>query len=186
MDTPIQEDMEALVESQIGRLYWLRPLATGSQDESEMEQSPKHYVEVFNRKASPLALRIKASKVVSTIFDSLSRPDEGAAILKQAINLLPALKLRYLYASDQQEVLKQANGLSSKAAAMALMSAAGGHQALAILERGRGIIFGLLTETRMDMSMFDPQTASELLEARRAICALRSVTLKPSPFDSLR
>ncbi|KAI9767482.1 MAG: hypothetical protein M1839_004493 [Geoglossum umbratile] len=129
------------------------------------------FTECFRSPNSAPSYRIQGAQQAAVILDSLSRSQEAAEILKEAIDLFPVLSPRSLPRSDQQHVLGQIAGIASMAAAMALKSGYGYYDALMLLERGRGIIASLSMETRMDMSMLKSEVAFEFLTAREKLDA---------------
>ncbi|KAI9736711.1 MAG: hypothetical protein M1834_000915 [Cirrosporium novae-zelandiae] len=100
-----------------------------------------------------------------TPFDHPRRPGELSALfgvqlnweksysfLQTAVELLPAISPRSLQHTDKQNVLAEFAGLASTAAATAINARKEAHHALELLELGRGVIAGLLLETRTDIS----------------------------------
>ncbi|XEV01596.1 hypothetical protein FSHL1_006883 [Fusarium sambucinum] len=183
-EEPDGTDMDSLVLYQLGVCHKIRFIGSEFPEQSDNEISLSYFIKCFNERSSPILGRIEAADQASRILDVLSRPGEAAELLGKAIDLLSALNLRSLSAVDQQQVLQRTSGIASMAAAMLLNSSSDCQGALALLERGRGIMFGLLTETRMDMSILGPDLASELLDARQTVSSLQSAS-KPSPMADM-
>jgi tetratricopeptide (TPR) repeat protein len=100
----------------------------------------------------------------------------AAQYLKSAIELLPLIAPHSLSLDDLEYVLQHVAGLSSLAAA-ALLSAGKEcpHKALATIELGRGIISGLITDTRMNVSELkekDPELHAEYMGLRNGVSAV--------------
>ncbi|KAJ3538765.1 hypothetical protein NM208_g4680 [Fusarium decemcellulare] len=162
----------------LGTAYRYRSLITKNAEDEE--RALELFTGCLNSHTALPLRRIDGAVQAAKIRSSLSQPAEAAEVLKQAIDLLPALSLRSLPTLDQQQVVRNITGVASMAAAMALMAKSGPFHALMLLESGRNIIASLLTETRMDMSMLHPDLASELSEARHEVARLQSVTQDPS------
>ncbi|KAF9767352.1 hypothetical protein IL306_000094 [Fusarium sp. DS 682] len=170
------EHLDAAMRFQLGTSYRARYELNENPDPADRQQALGLFQECFGKYLSPPLDRIEGAMQAADLLNSMSRPQEAADILKQAMSLLPALSLRSLATQDQQQVLRKIVGLASMTAAMALQSASDLYDALLLLESGRGVIASLLNETRMDMSMLEADVASELLEARHAVSALQSAS----------
>ncbi|KAF9776989.1 hypothetical protein IL306_004745 [Fusarium sp. DS 682] len=173
-------DLRGMILYELGKDYQTRLMCAKTQDPLDAQRALDCFLECFHQQTASLAVRIRAAEQAARTADCLSRSDEALSILKQAIDLLPALNLRSLSTQDQQEMLKTATGLASMATAMEFKCDPQSDEAFRILERGRGIISSLLSEERMMMSMLDPDLASEFLEAKRAVSTLQSTTSGPS------
>ncbi|CUS11103.1 unnamed protein product, partial [Tuber aestivum] len=89
---------------------------------------------------------------------------ESISILEDAVNLIPSVDLRFLKRDDQQHMLSKISGLASIAASVALQAGRSAYDGLKILELGRGIIMGILIDSRSDVS--DLKTDHPLTFAR--------------------
>ncbi|KAL5317334.1 hypothetical protein ACEPPN_014429 [Leptodophora sp. 'Broadleaf-Isolate-01'] len=167
MDT--EHRFRAVTLLNLGISYLCRSELTENPLPTDQEEAMRSFVECFRSPKSAPSYRIQGARQAAVILDSLSRSHEAAEILKDAIDLFPALSPRSLSRSDQQHILGQIAGIASMAAAMALKSGYGYYAALMLLERGRGIIASLLMETRMDMSALDSKLAFEFLKAREKL-----------------
>jgi hypothetical protein len=110
--------------------------------------------------------------------------------LQQAMDLMPLVARQYLSIDDLEYVLKQVSGLSSlTAATMLTAGTACPHSALAAMELGRGVIYGLITSTRADISglkQSNPELHAEYAGLRSGISgATGKMTVMPFP-DILR
>jgi hypothetical protein len=104
---------------------------------------------------------------------------EAAAIAKEAVQLLPAIKTRALSRQDQQTVLAEFSGLAAEACALRLeigqASGDGSHDntegAVEMLEAGCGALLSLALEDRADTSRLAavyPEHATRLDSCRAA------------------
>ncbi|KAL1792224.1 hypothetical protein ACET3X_009975 [Alternaria dauci] len=81
-----------------------------------------------------------------------SRGSEAHTVLEQAVRNLSLVSPRFLNNTDKQDQLGEFEGLASMAATAALEAGKTPCQALELLEMGRGVISGLLMDTRTDIS----------------------------------
>ncbi|KAI0804900.1 CHAT domain-containing protein [Xylaria sp. FL0064] len=125
-----------------------------------------------------------------------SRSDwEGSShLLQQAIETLPDISPRWLKDTDKQHMLVDFAGLASAATATALNAGKDAHNALQLLELGRGVITSLLIETRGNISNLKqkhPRLAKEFISLRDEIdspgsdLSFSSSTNKVSSWESL-
>ncbi|KAK6533671.1 hypothetical protein TWF694_002604 [Orbilia ellipsospora] len=146
----------------------------------------KCYIEAFHSRGSAPSMRIQGAMAAATILEPSSGSSEAAKILEDAIDLLPTIAARSLSPSDQQNVLGAISGLSTNAAILAIQAGYDHYKAITLLERGRGIIAEILTESRMDMldmSMLEPGAAVEYQEARKKLNVLQIASAQQSLDD---
>ncbi|PVH70534.1 hypothetical protein DL98DRAFT_564136 [Cadophora sp. DSE1049] len=93
-----------------------------------------------DRDHAPPSDRIRAARCAADFLMSQSEWEESSTLLRDAVELLPA------------HMLIDFAGLASTAAASALSAGKEPHQALEVLELGRGVIAGLLLELRTDLT----------------------------------
>ncbi|KAF0637815.1 hypothetical protein FPSE5266_20279 [Fusarium pseudograminearum] len=182
-DQALIPDLRGLTHYQLGTCYYMRYVYADVRDEFDLNHTMDCFLECFQNKAATLLLRIRSAANAARASDGLSFTNKALDILREAINLLPALNLRSLSVDDQQRVLESAAGLSSLATAMELKHNPMSTEALRILERGRGIISHLLTEERTMLTMLDPKLALEFTEAKNIISKMQPTRLARS--DSL-
>ncbi|MFE9612226.1 CHAT domain-containing protein [Streptomyces sp. NPDC006012] len=133
---------------------------------------------VYRTAHFPLPERIRAAETAGRT--ALTRGDwaDAAAHFEAAVDLLPRLVGHRLARSDRELLIADQPLLASQAAACAL------HlddplRALDLLERGRGILLGQLTETRRDLSDLHrqaPQLAAEFSRLGEAMTTLGAST----------
>lgn len=98
------------------------------------------------------SIRISLGRQAGRLLYFQSKWEESSAFLRDCVQLLPAVSPRLLQHTDKEELLSKFAGLASDAAAAALNVGSSAYQALRLLELGRGVIAGLLLETRTDIS----------------------------------
>ncbi|MEV8017511.1 CHAT domain-containing protein [Streptomyces sp. NPDC086554] len=143
---------------------------------------------VYGTPHYPLPERINAAKAAGGLAASLGDWEGAAADYEAAVDLLPRLVGHRLARSDGELLLADEFLLASQAAASALQLG-DPHRALDLLERGRGILLGQLTETRRDLSDLRrqaPELAAEFNRLGEAMTALgantdRTSTQVPGP-----
>lgn len=79
--------------------------------------------------------------------------DESARTFQEALNLLPKVALRTSSRRDLQHNLRNLSGSASLAASVFLKAGRSPLEALQILEQGRGVIAGLVIDSRSDVFM---------------------------------
>lgn len=124
------------------------------------------YKEGWNCPSAAPSIHVRLAQQAAGILASQSNWDESSQLLKEAVNLLPVVSLRSLQNTDKQHMLTDFAGLASIAAATALNAGRGANDALRLLERGRGVIAGLLVEMREDISVLEdkhPGLADEFI-----------------------
>jgi tetratricopeptide (TPR) repeat protein len=113
--------------------------------------------------------RIQAAQNAAKILASQFDWKKSSSLLQAALELLPAVNLRYLQHTDKQHILQEFAGLASMATAAALNSEKKPYRALQLLESGRGMIASLLMEMRGDISDLEqqyPKLANEFASLR--------------------
>ena len=107
--------------------------------------------------------RVDAARQAVRLLKQRGQWSEAAKLSKEAIDLLPIMNNRSLDRQDQQYVLSKFSGLVSDACSLSLQIGEDAEEALKLLERGRGVIMGLLIEDRSDISLvraLHPQQAA--------------------------
>ena len=78
----------------------------------------------------------------------------------EVMSLIPSIAPRSLANSDKQHQLRDLVGFASDAAASALMAGRSAYEAIQLLELGRGVIIGSLSDIRSDLSGLQQQHPS--------------------------
>jgi hypothetical protein len=110
------------------------------------------YAEASRCIGSPPFHRIRLAWPAARINALRSEWDEAYHLLREAVLLLPTLSPRSLQQTDMQHMLSSTSGLATHAAAMAFNAGKDVLEALSIIELGRGVMAGLLIDTRGDLS----------------------------------
>ncbi|KAJ5804819.1 hypothetical protein N7474_010706 [Penicillium riverlandense] len=129
----------------------------------DLEEAIQVSRQAVQTKSAPPLPRITAALL--TVRLMLKREDHhgGYALSVQAIDLLQLVYKRSLTIQDRQYVISHSSGLATYACALALQTGQSLFKALALLERGRGIILSLLIDDRSD--------TSQLKRAHPILCA---------------
>jgi hypothetical protein len=111
---------------------------------------------------APPLVRIRVAIQTIQLLRNQGKYDSAYTLSKEAIDLLPLVQNRSLSIQDQQYVVSHFSGLAADACSLALQVGEGPSKALELLERGRGVILGLL--------MDDRSNTSELRAANLTLC----------------
>ncbi|MFE2101176.1 CHAT domain-containing protein [Streptomyces sp. NPDC059468] len=126
--------------------------------------------------------RIEAARAAGGLAAGLGDWEGAAAHYESAVDLLPLLVGHRLARSDRELLLADEFLLASQAAACALQLG-DPEKALDLLERGRGILLGQLTETRRDLTDLRrqaPELAAEFSRLGEAMTSLGASTDRAS------
>ncbi|MFL4908780.1 CHAT domain-containing protein [Streptomyces sp. MMS24-I2-30] len=129
---------------------------------------------VYRTTHFPLPERIAAAESAGRTAVTRGDWEDAAAHFEAAVDLLPRLVGHRLARSDRELLIADQPLLASQAAACALQLG-DPHRALDLLERGRGILLGQLTETRRDLSDLRrqaPELAAEFSRLGEAMTTL--------------
>jgi CHAT domain-containing protein len=131
---------------------WYSERYKENQDDEDMQKALSSYQDGLASKNIQPRWRLHASRRIADILFEQSKWSEAYDVLEQAIKGLPLVSPRFLENTDKQDQLAEFEGLASMAAVAALNVGKTPHQALELLEMGRGVISGLLMDTRTDVS----------------------------------
>ncbi|MFE1312605.1 CHAT domain-containing protein [Streptomyces sp. NPDC058755] len=160
--------------------------------DDDTEQSAADVLElrrkVYRTPHFSLPDRIEAAKTAGGLAAGVGDWEAAAAHYEAAVDLLPLLVGHRLARSDRELLLADEFLLASQAAACALQLG-DSERALDLLERGRGILLGQLTETRRDLTDLRrqaPEMADEFARLSEAMTSLgantdRASTHAPGP-----
>ncbi|RFN54737.1 hypothetical protein FIE12Z_971 [Fusarium flagelliforme] len=113
--------------------------------------------------------RVILARRAGTIHASCLSWNKASIVFEKAVDLLPSVSLRSLKHTDKQDMLGQCFGLASDAAAASLNAGNSPYHALQLLERGRGVIAGILMDMRgdpADLQREHPDLAEKLITLR--------------------
>ncbi|KAK1993567.1 hypothetical protein LX36DRAFT_729603 [Colletotrichum falcatum] len=103
-------------------------------------------------KICTISERIRAGRSLLSLPNIFQDIQGAYAVAEIAVNLIPLLSSFSLHSADKQYQLRQAVGMASVAAAVALHAGQGPIAALELLETGRGVLAGSLQNIRTDLS----------------------------------
>ncbi|KAK2050996.1 hypothetical protein LY76DRAFT_599636, partial [Colletotrichum caudatum] len=130
----------------------------------DLDEARMCFKEAFNTKSVSPSERIRASTKFLSLPNILQDVQTAYTVAETAVNLVPLLSPFSLKSADKHHQLRQAVGLASDAAAIALHA---GHRPLAalqLLETGRGVLAGSLQNIRTDLSALQ-QSHPDLADA---------------------
>jgi tetratricopeptide (TPR) repeat protein len=99
---------------------------------------------------APPLMRIRAAREAIQLLQAQMDYIGAYKISTEAIDLLPRVHSRSLTLEDQQYVVSLFSGLANNACSLALQTREPPAKAVELLERGRGVILGLLMDDRRD------------------------------------
>ncbi|KAI1073051.1 hypothetical protein LB507_008941 [Fusarium sp. FIESC RH6] len=120
------------------------------------------------------SVRVNLARKAGTIYASCLSWDKAYSVFGKAIELLPSVSLRSLKDTDKQDKLGDLFGLASDAAAASLSAGKSPYHALQVLERGRGVIAGILMDLRgdpADLQREHPDLAKEFITLREQLAS---------------
>ncbi|KAL3294475.1 TPR domain-containing protein [Colletotrichum asianum] len=159
---PENHPERAMVFENLVRCYYRRGQHT-------VDDQMRCSLEGWNSRNSPPSIRIAMAFLAAGLLNRNERYEESSQILEDAVSLLPSVSPRALKGSDQQHMLQKVPGLASLASSTALHSGKSPVDAIRLLESGRGIMAGLLFETRTKIEGLKqscPQLADEFSSLR--------------------
>ncbi|KAJ5565962.1 hypothetical protein N7535_007600 [Penicillium sp. DV-2018c] len=118
----------------------------------------------FELTQAPPMLRIRSATQAIQLLLEQEDYDSAYALSIRAIDLLRLVHNRSLSLQDQGHVVSHCSGLATRACSLALQTGQPVSKAIELLERGRGVILGLLIDDWSD--------TSELRAAHPTLCAL--------------
>ena len=184
--TPQDHPRRATWLGNIGDFLDTRFKQTGSID--DLDRRLSYYKEGWQCSTAPPSIRIHLAMVVAHVLASQLNWEESSLLLQEAINLLPAMSLRWLKHTDKQQMIADCNGLALSAAATALNAGKDAYLALQLLELGRGVIAGLLIEIRGDISnlkQHHPSLAGEFISLRDELDSPVDILTSLGPSDDM-
>ncbi|RBR14477.1 uncharacterized protein FIESC28_07713 [Fusarium coffeatum] len=123
-----------------------------TQAKTDQDAQLSAYVQGWSCLTSSPYDRIAAAVCAADIDEMRADWDKSYSLLREAVLLLPKLSPRSLRQSDMQNKLSPTLGLATYAATTAINAGKPVAEALSIIELGRGVIAGLLIDTRGDLS----------------------------------
>jgi tetratricopeptide (TPR) repeat protein len=132
-------------------------LMVGAAGSKESSRAAKLFIAAAQDRLAKPSTRIVAARGAADLL-AAAQPRRAAALLEQAVMLLPEVASRRLLRTDQQFQLRGTAGLAADAAALALAvprlssRSQQASRALMLLEHGRGVLLSQALEIRDDLS----------------------------------
>lgn len=169
-----EDTVRIWIESRRGILQW--ELASAYKDRWEAQKSPKDLEDflAFGQKAleHPSAfatVRIEYGVEILRLCASLEMWPQAYRAASAAVSLIPLLSSRFEDNTQRQSILASSAGLASDAAAIAILAGEDTYEAIRLVDLGRGIIVGSMSDERSDISELQkehPQLAEDLVRSR--------------------
>ncbi|KAK2750080.1 hypothetical protein FQN57_004572 [Myotisia sp. PD_48] len=143
-------------------------------------------MKVWNHHTAIPFIRIHASILALPLLQSRMQYEEAYQLATQTIDLLPRVHNRSLSRGDQQHVVSRFSGLASSGCSLALQIGESAEKAMEYLERGRGVILGLLIDSRSDISALKAEYPDLCAEYERLHADINSIdsTTNQRPHES--
>ncbi|KAF7547170.1 hypothetical protein G7Z17_g7916 [Cylindrodendrum hubeiense] len=135
----------------------------------DLTKAGRYYATAMKFQNSPISVRLCAAGRRMSSINFVEDIQRAYRIAKATVDLIPQLVPNSLLAADKQQVLEQAVGLASDAAAIALLAGQEAICAIELLERGRGVLAGSLQDLRGSLSALEqehPELAQSYLDLR--------------------
>ena len=185
-----QEAVDFTPEGHSDRPGWLNNLGSHlatkvslTVDKSDLDRAIGAFSEASDSPVALVTERLRAYKSLLRLFINNEEWEKALVAGSAAIDLLPALAPRSLPNSDKQRVLMSIVGLASDAAAVAVRL---GKlvEAVQLLEQGRGVLIGNLTDIRsvpLELQHKYPDLADRFIRLRDRLSVSTSMDLSLLP-----
>lgn len=150
--TPLDHPYRAAMLNNLADLLRIRYHETNSDD--DIQHSICLNREASHCKLSPPRDRITGARLAALLLAASESPDwqESRIFYEYAVKMLPNVSPRFLERDDQEHTLSEFTRLAADAASVALQTGAEASHCIRLLELGRGVIMGLLIDSRIDIS----------------------------------
>jgi CHAT domain-containing protein/tetratricopeptide (TPR) repeat protein len=118
--------------------------------------------------------RLTAGVSLFSLFSRIEDWSSAYDVATSVMSLIPRITSRSLQHSDKQHQLRDLVGFASKAASVAIMAGKSAYEAIQLLELGRGIIIGSLSEMRSNISGLQgahPELADQFVQLQEQLDA---------------
>lgn len=119
---------------------------------SELSCAIELALEAWRCNLSPPRDRIRAAGYAASLMAIVSRWDEAALLLADALRILSTVSLQILTRHDQEYCISEFTRYPGEAVSFAFLAGSIASQALSLLELSRGIIMGFAIDCRTDAS----------------------------------
>jgi tetratricopeptide (TPR) repeat protein len=120
--------------------------------EVDLEQAVRAALQSWDCSHSPPFIRLKASALALHLLRVSLKLEDAYILSRKVLDFIPHVHRRSLTISDQQYIATHFSGFATNACSLALEVGQPAERALEELERGRGVILGLLMDDRSDIS----------------------------------
>jgi tetratricopeptide (TPR) repeat protein len=151
--------LDSVPEDHPDREYYLNNLGTRFGDRftrkgerKDIDESTRYFRQSLHHPSGTPLARVTAGISAAKNLVQLSDWRESAVSFQEALNLFPKVTPRTSSRQDLQHTLQQLSGSASLAASVFLKAGRSPLEALQILEQGRGVIAGLVVDSRSDVS----------------------------------
>lgn len=120
--------------------------------QTNASETLERFRQAWNCLEAPPLVRIQAATMLLQLLETQMDYDGAYKLSIDAINLLPRLHNRFFSLEDQQYVMSLSSGLATHACSLALQTEKSPAEAVELLERGRGVILGLLMHDQSDIA----------------------------------
>jgi tetratricopeptide (TPR) repeat protein len=188
--TPRSHPQFAILIVKLGKIWMERGNLTRDPEFQEKCRAEAHnaFLHAAKQPSQPPLERVECFRAVAELAMERGEWDHPSWCLQRAMEMLPLVAWHTLLLEDLEFVLRRVSGIAALGAASFLTGGhACAHNALAQVELGRGMIFSLITGTRMDVSSLrekDPGTYAEY-ESLRGTSAI-SKPIKVITMDDIR
>lgn len=156
-------------------------------DQDAGRRALESYARAAREATSPAPTRIRAARSAGILAAQLGEEPRALEELTSAIDLLERVVSPALRHSDQERLLAELTGLPRAAAAIAI-AIGQPRDALSLLERGRGVLLGRMTDSRTQydtLAELEPELAEHLREVQGRLDHLQSPSTAPTHEDAL-
>ncbi|HEV2347533.1 MAG TPA: CHAT domain-containing protein [Actinocrinis sp.] len=141
-----------------------------TRDLADVVRASEAFAAAVDAENAPASARIQSAGIAAGLIEPLDT-SRAAALLEQAVRLLPEVTPRRLLRSDKQYALSDFTGLAGDAAALALSDTATspeqrGRRALSLLESGRTVLLSQMLDNRGSLADLHPDLAARFTALR--------------------
>lgn len=140
----------AMVHLQLASVRYSRFRQTDS--DSDYRRALETSLDAWSCPISPPQQRIDIARLIAALLTTKENWKEASPIFEEALRMLPQVSPQFLRRGDQEHVLARFAQLAANAISTALNAGSTASHCLSLLELGRGIIMGLVIDSRSDIS----------------------------------
>jgi tetratricopeptide (TPR) repeat protein len=152
--TPESHPNYGIFNFNLGRAF--QCLSELEEEEMNLEQALTAYEKSVHSESTAPAIRIMSAIEAVNLFSAVD-PPRAYRILRESVEQLAKASRRTLKRIDQQYTLSKFSGLASAAAAIALQANEPVHEAIRLLELGRGVLISYQLDARTEIDVLEEQ-----------------------------